>query len=75
MNQAYWRILFFGNSQFWNRRIREGIKKVHPDVAISSLSQQQSVDVAANSTVSELDTNISDFVDKSIEGYTQKICN
>lgn len=47
----------------------KAIIKVHPDVAISSLSQHQNVDVAAISTVSELNKSVSDFVDKSILDY------
>lgn len=49
--------------------IEKAIIKVHPDVAVSSLSQHQNVDVAAVSTVSELNESISDFVDKSITDY------
>ena len=47
----------------------KAIIKAHPDVAVSSLSQHQNVDVAAISTVSELNKSVSDFVDKSILDY------
>ena len=61
-------LLILGNNKKRDN-IEKAIIKAHPDVAVSSLSQHQNVDVAAVSTVSELNKSISDFVDKSITDY------